>query len=378
MFAIWPQLLPHCLGWYLNVPFDKFHLAVILVIGPSSLGSMPPPGSIGSVHLSTTPPGPVSAGVPMSGAPVTSQQLFGNLLGPDWLLPAITTSGATSLAMSVRPVPARLVQQIRAGRFIEMRDILRDNAAVRSHFEDLHGGSGVHFLPVSSRPSVREVPSLPSWVCCFLTYLAVFTTDQATCERATYGLLVVREAMRHGGQGWLDYDRLFRQQAAINPSMQWNALHPELQAATILSQHTSGGTFCTVCQEHDHNASQCAMAQPQPSTIRTSTTMSRQPGRSMGRICTSWNEGARIYPGSCSSVMFVPSVISSPIVLRIATPQPDPDQAAPAEPECRRAHLYHSPLHLAKAPTYVPTTFITRSVSNLSLLTTELLSIYHL
>ena len=300
MFAIWPQLLPHCLGWYLNVPFDKFHLAVILVIGPSSLGSMPPPGSIGSVHLSTTPPGPVSAGVPMSGAPVTSQQLFGNLLGPDWLLPAITTSGATSLAMSVRPVPARLVQQIRAGRFIEMRDILRDNAAVRSHFEDLHGGSGVHFLPVSSRPSVREVPSLPSWVCCFLTYLAVFTTDQATCERATYGLLVVREAMRHGGQGWLDYDRLFRQQAAINPSMQWNALHPELQAATILSQHTSGGTFCTVCQEHDHNASQCAMAQPQPSTIRTSTTMSRQPGRSMGRICTSWNEGARIYPGSCS------------------------------------------------------------------------------
>ena len=69
VFAIWPQLLPHCLGWYLNAPFDKFHLAVILVIGPSSLGSMPPPGSIGSVHLSTTPPGSVSAGVPMSGAP---------------------------------------------------------------------------------------------------------------------------------------------------------------------------------------------------------------------------------------------------------------------------------------------------------------------
>ena len=285
------------------MPLDKFHLPVLLVVGPSPLGSMPPPGSISSVQISTTLPGAAASGYsanPMSGAPTTSQQLLGNLLGPEWLLPAVTTSGATSLAMSMRPIPARLVQQIRTGRFVEMRDIMCDNAAVRSHFEDLHGGFGIHLLTVSSRPRVREVPSLPSWVCCFLTYLAIFTADQATRERATYGLLVVREAMRHGGQGWLEYDRLFRQQAAINPNMQRNALQPELQAATILSQLASGGTFCTLCQECDQNTAQCALAQLQPSTIRTSTPASRQPGRSMGRICTSWNEGTCVYPGSCS------------------------------------------------------------------------------
>ena len=92
---------------------------------------------------------------------------------------------------------------------------MRDNTPVGSHFEDLYGGFGVHLLPVSSRPRVREVPSLPSWVCCFLTYLAIFIADQATRERATYGLLIVREAMQHGGQGWLDSTQNCRQRLSL-------------------------------------------------------------------------------------------------------------------------------------------------------------------
>ena len=34
-----------------------------------------------------------------------------------------------------------------------------------------------------------------------------------------YARLMVREAQRHGGLGWLDYDRVFRQQAALDPSL---------------------------------------------------------------------------------------------------------------------------------------------------------------
>ena len=65
---------------------------------------------------------------------------------------------------------------------------------------------------------------------CFLTYLAIGTSDPITQERLAYAVLIIREAMRHGGQGWLEYDRLFRQQAALNPTLPWNVIHPELQA----------------------------------------------------------------------------------------------------------------------------------------------------
>ena len=50
-----------------------------------------------------------------------------------------------------------------------------------------------------------------------------------------YARLVIREAQLHGGQGWLAYDRVFRQQAALDPSFQWNVLHPAIQASTLFA-----------------------------------------------------------------------------------------------------------------------------------------------
>ena len=125
------------------------------------------------------------------------QLTLGQSGSPEWLLP--DAPGELSLSLSARPVPARLVQLIRAGRSVDMRDLLWDNAAVRSHFEELQGVVGTQLLPATARPRTRVITTLPSWVCCFLTYLAVQTSDPVTRERATYAMLVVREAMRHGG-----------------------------------------------------------------------------------------------------------------------------------------------------------------------------------
>ena len=205
--------------------------------------------------------------------------------------------------MSARPIPARLVQQIQAGSFTEMRDLLWDNVAIRSQLEDLHSALGLQLVSSLARPRVREVTSLPSWICCFLTFLAVQTSDPVTRDKATYAMLVVREAIRHGGQGWLDYDRLFCQQATLNPNLSWNRIHPELQVTTILSQpSTSAGSFYTLCQECDHSSQQCTLGQLlQPAMWATHEDPSRGPqGCSLGRICTSWNNGACIYPRSCN------------------------------------------------------------------------------
>ncbi len=145
-----------------------------------------------------------------------------------------------SLSVSMLPILSRIVQQVQTGRYIDMRDLLGDNVAIRRQL-DVNGAMGAHVLQVSSRPRVREVTTMPSWVCCYLTFLVVGTTDPATRDRLTYAILLVKEFLKHGGQGWLEYDRLFRQQAALNPGLPWNVIHPSLHVATtILGQRSAG------------------------------------------------------------------------------------------------------------------------------------------
>ena len=89
---------------------------------------------------------------------------------------------------------------------------------------------------------------------CFLTYMAVRTPDTGTRYMLTYARLILQEAIRHEGSGWLHYDRVFRKQAAIDPIIQWNSLQPSLHASAILGQKTIEGSFCTLCKGYDHSS----------------------------------------------------------------------------------------------------------------------------
>ena len=121
------------------------------------------------------------------------------------------TNLALSLSMSLSPIPARLVAIIQSGGFVEMRELLTDNVAIRGRLDDIRDSMGAGVLQVSARPRVQEVSTLSSWLCCFLTFLAVGTTDRVTRDRLAYAILLIRKSLRHGGSGWLEYDRLFRQ-----------------------------------------------------------------------------------------------------------------------------------------------------------------------
>ena len=133
-----------------------------------------------------------------------------------------------------------------------MRELLADNVSLAHQLEAIQGYFPLH-VKGATRPRLWEVTSVSSWCYCFLGYMAILTTDPSTRDQLAYARLMIREALRHGGAGWLDYDRTFRQQAAADSLLRWNTLHPGLQASTMLSHGTGqGALFCTLCREVDH------------------------------------------------------------------------------------------------------------------------------
>ena len=200
------------------------------------------------------------------------------------------------------------MQQIQAGRFVEMRELLNDNIALHDQLEAVQGQTTFIALPASLRTRQREVSSLESWMYCFTAYMAVRTTDTFTRDMLAYCRLLIYQAMRHGGRGWIEYDRTFRRQCEIDSNLQWNGLLADLQASTILGQRQSNGTFCSLCREADHTNAQCALyslehAPPSAGTWSSQQRRPQQPPRRAGQfvpICASWNMGPCIYPSSCT------------------------------------------------------------------------------
>ena len=132
------------------------------------------------------------------------------------------------------------------------------------------------------------------------------TSDPSTKDQLAYARLVIREALRHGGAGWMDYDRAFCQQAAADPTLRW--VLPGLQASTILRQRNrQEASSCTLCHGVDHVRAQCALTYLHPSTTRSAPgsyagTQSAYPAgtrRKSENVCFSWNKGTCVYPGYC-------------------------------------------------------------------------------
>ena len=274
-----------------------------------SLGSLPHSEAIASVPLVTSWSsfGPlVTSWSSLGATPAIPPTLLGSS-GPLGVVPlvsdfnpvsfsqAFTSSPLSGLILSpaADPVPYRLVQRICSGEFVEMRDLLADNIALHDQLEDLHGHT------TSLDPRLREVPSLASWVYCFAAYMAVHTKDLRTRDMLAYCRLIIREALRHGGSGWQEYDRTFRRQVAVDPHLPWHSLHPGLQAATVLSgRGAAGGMFCSVCREVDHSSAQCALAVVQQRVFTPAGAQGLRSRRSEN-ICASWNRRNCTFPGTC-------------------------------------------------------------------------------
>ena len=212
------------------------------------------------------------------------------------------------LSEGLPPVPHKLAARIIRGEYIDMAELLRDNLEVQRRAASTPSqtqGSSLH------QKHRREIPDLLSWVQCFGTYMAVLTSKYPDRVRQllAYQTLIVREARRCKGRGWLAYDAYFRQQVVGDDSADWSKLNQSLYAVTFIAQgdHEKGRS-CGICLESDHTEEQCALFSSATRSApgrrenslseRGSETRESAGGRKLSSrmACFSWNQSECRYP----------------------------------------------------------------------------------
>ena len=256
--AQWPK--PGLTGIICNSLMRSSHNCPSLPAGPSGSGSWSP-GS-----LSAFPPVSALSSVPtFSLTPLASDlsapsSSAATLPSLHTLLASVSPVGAAlkpkPLAYSpvLPPIPAKAVEKIRAGAYIDLKELLVDNIALTERLQEFGQSLAIH-APQSTF-KLRSIPDPLTWVFCFLGYMAAATDSPMTRDMAAYAQIVIQQSRKHPGRGWLAYDQLFRQQRAAGINIPWNDLASSIMAATVLRS----GDCCSLCHSPDHTTEQCACA----------------------------------------------------------------------------------------------------------------------
>ena len=226
---------------------------------------MPPPAAMAPLPTIPLPAGlPSTASLPSSHPPAGLPSTFSlaSLLPPRPLPSTHGDAAITPLLLSPSfpPIPAKA----QSGAFVALKEFLGDNIALVQRLDEVQGSSST-LTRTQSTARMRDLSSPLQWAFCFLTYAAVRCKDPELRDLLAYGRIVLSLAQRHNGAGWLEYDRVFRQQATADHSIPWNTLNPSLMAATVLSTPALFPTsFCPFCHDADHKGPECALASIDP------------------------------------------------------------------------------------------------------------------
>ena len=116
----------------------------------------------------------------MTTMPSSSFQVSLSQWNPGTISHVAASSGMT-LAPALGVIPQKLVDRVRFGGYVEMREFLHDNILLLQQLESLQGNMPqLAALPVAARPRLREVTSPITWILCFLAFMGVSTSDPVT------------------------------------------------------------------------------------------------------------------------------------------------------------------------------------------------------
>ena len=117
-----------------------------------------------------------------------------------------------SIGDSLAHIPGHLVAKIQAGEYIDFAELLPDNRELLCQLEVTEIARA---NPQSiSRRKLRQINSITMWAQCFFVFCVVYLDKfpEKHTNLMAYGKMIMQEAARHKGDGWLVYDMCFRQQ----------------------------------------------------------------------------------------------------------------------------------------------------------------------
>ena len=176
------------------------------------------------------------------------------------------------------PVPAKLVAQIVAGKYIDLSDLLAANL-VQKEPEPQLLLDGRLVLTSQPKKQRRRIDDITLWMEAFSIFSLILVSYFPTRwkDLTQYKLLILRTYRHFSGRVWLAYDQAFREHAAATRLTDWSAMNVQL-----FNFHAAG-----------------ASVRSSPSS--TLTESPEPPGSSSSVIiCKSWNKGRCTAPfASC-------------------------------------------------------------------------------
>ena len=127
------------------------------------------------------------------------------------------------------PIPAKLVGQIVAGKFVDLSELLSLNIASAEPEPQLYFEGWLVLTSTPKKPK-RRIEDITSWLEAFSIYCLILASHfpHRWKELMNYQLLILRTHRQFTGQVWFAYDCAFREHAAATNLTNWSSINVQL------------------------------------------------------------------------------------------------------------------------------------------------------
>jgi len=164
---------------------------------------------------------------------------------------ARTTPSADTLSVvflaGLPPVPKMLAKRIQDREFVDMSELTVDCLSMLTGDE----------ATKPNHPKRRPVTSIVEWAQCFTRYTAIVSQakPEKTVDLLGYQHLILEAHLEYIGEGWIVYDRRFRQIAATRSATSWAQRDGDLWHMVFSSNQRR--PYCQHCFGSTHSSGDC-------------------------------------------------------------------------------------------------------------------------
>ena len=226
---------------------NVYTIQIMPNITGSSLGTMPPTESLGDI--------PLADGQEQHNNDedeVSDQSKSNNWWDALGLLTKSKEEKPTELDMwigeTLPPLSDKLVTRILRWEFIEMAEL---RPYVESEITAVRGQT-------SQNVKKQPVTDILTWLQCFGIYVGVLAKQypEAVSELMAYMVVIIKASQRYAGLAWVNYDTLYRRQAAAKKCRVWSQTNTSLFNLCFTGQ-LKDIEQCHQCGTVSHTSSDC-------------------------------------------------------------------------------------------------------------------------